>query len=109
MFSRLFNRGKKEDPAYNLPVPENANWSFLGTDMHSHFLPGIDDGAKTIEDSISMLKAMQEMGYKSVVTTPHVMIDYYSNTTQTIQAALTARHLLSVRQLQQSLLQEQPA
>jgi protein-tyrosine phosphatase len=88
MFSRLFNRKKKEDSQYDLPVPENANWSFLGADMHSHFLPGIDDGAKTIEDSLTLLRAMADMGYKSIVTTPHVMIDYYPNTTQTIQTAL---------------------
>jgi len=88
MFSRLFNRRKKEDPAYDLAVPENADWSFLGTDMHSHFLPGIDDGAKTIEDSIALLRAMMDMGYKNIITTPHVMIDFHPNTTQTILAAL---------------------
>lgn len=88
MFSRLFNRKKKEDSAYDLPVPENADWSIIGVDIHSHFLPGIDDGAKTIEDSLFLLKAMMDMGYKSIVTTPHVMIDYYPNTTNTIQNAL---------------------
>ena len=89
MFSRLFNRKKKEESPYdNLPVPENANWSFIGTDMHSHFLPGIDDGAKTIEDSLTLLRAMMDMGYKNIITTPHVMVDYYPNTTQTITAAL---------------------
>jgi len=88
MFSRLFNRKKKDDPYYDLPVPENADWSFLCADMHSHFLPGIDDGAKTIEDSLSLLRSMMDMGYKSIITTPHIMIDYYPNTRQTIQDAL---------------------
>lgn len=88
MFS-LFGRKKKvEDPYKNLPVPQVADWSILGADMHSHFLPGIDDGAKTIEDSLKLLGAMAEMGYKTIITTPHVMIDHYPNTTATIQNAL---------------------
>ena len=88
MFSRLFNRKKREDEEYELPVPQNASWAFLGADMHSHFIPGIDDGAKTIEDSLLLLRAMKDMGYKTIITTPHVMIDYYPNTTATIQAGL---------------------
>ncbi len=89
MFSRLFNRKKQESNAeYDLPAPENANWGFLGADMHSHFIPGIDDGAKTIEDSITLLRAMKDMGYRTIITTPHVMIDYYPNTTETIQNGL---------------------
>jgi tyrosine-protein phosphatase YwqE len=89
MFSKLFGRKKNaEDANENLPVKSQANWAFLGTDMHSHFLPGIDDGAKTIDDSLNMLRAMKDMGYKSIITTPHVMIDFYPNTTKTIQDAL---------------------
>jgi tyrosine-protein phosphatase YwqE len=89
MFSRLFGRSKKEDSQYdNLPVPEIANWGLLGADMHSHFLPGIDDGAKNIDDSLTLLRAMSDMGYTNIITTPHVMIDYHPNTTQTIQNAL---------------------
>lgn len=89
MFARLFGRRKREDSQYDdLPVPETANWGVLGTDMHSHFLPGIDDGAKNIEDSLNLLRSMADMGYKNIITTPHVMIDYYPNTTQTIQNAL---------------------
>ena len=68
--------------------PADANWSFLGADMHSHFIPGIDDGAKTIEDSLTLVRAMKDMGYKTIITTPHVMIDYYANTTQIIQEGL---------------------
>lgn len=71
-----------------MPVPENANWSFLGADMHSHFVPGIDDGAKTIEDSIVLLRAMADMGFKTVITTPHIMIDYYPNNREIIEHGL---------------------
>ena len=89
MFSRLFNRKKKDEyEEYSLPVPENANWSFLGADMHSHFIPGIDDGAKTLEDSLTLIRAMKAMGYRTIITTPHIMIDYYPNTSETILAGL---------------------
>jgi tyrosine-protein phosphatase YwqE len=91
MFSRLFGRRNKEDSKYDdLPAPATANWGALGADMHSHFLPGIDDGAKNIDDSLLLLRTMADMGYKTIITTPHVMIDYYPNTTQTIQTALLA-------------------
>jgi len=92
MFSKFFNWRKQEEnnPALPLPAPIaiGANWSFLGADMHSHFIPGIDDGAKTIEDSLKLIGAMKEMGYRSIITTPHVMIDYYPNTKETIQNGL---------------------
>jgi len=89
MFSRLFGRKKREgEDEYDLPAPVNANWGFLGADMHSHFIPGIDDGAKTMEDSMALLRAMKDMGYKTIITTPHVMIDYYPNNTEKILAGL---------------------
>jgi tyrosine-protein phosphatase YwqE len=88
MFSRLFGRAKKVPDAG--PVPKGANWSFLGADMHSHLIPGIDDGAKTMEDSLSLIGNLEAMGFNTIITTPHTMIDYYPNTTQTIQAGLTA-------------------
>ena len=89
MFSRFFRRGKRaEEQEEDLAVPENANFSFLGADMHSHFVPGIDDGAKTIEDSLLLLRGMEAMGYTTVVTTPHIMIDFYPNTNQTIRQGL---------------------
>ncbi len=87
MFSKLFRR-RKEEYTESQQYRESVNWAFLKADMHSHFLPGIDDGAKTIEDSLLLLRAMSEMGYKTIVTTPHVMIDYYPNTRDTINIAL---------------------
>jgi tyrosine-protein phosphatase YwqE len=87
MFGGLFSRKKKEQ-GDELPVPERADWSVIGADMHSHFIPGIDDGAKTIDDSLNLLRAMGDMGYKTIITTPHIMIDYYPNTRQTILSGL---------------------
>ncbi len=65
-----------------------AELSRLGCDIHSHFIPGIDDGAKDMEDSIGMLRSFSEMGYKKVITTPHVMSDYYRNTSEIILSGL---------------------
>lgn len=88
MFSRLFRRGNSEKEKSDALNNVNANWAFLGADIHSHFVPGIDDGAKTIDDSIFLLKAMEGMGYKKIVTTPHVMSDFYPNNSQKILEGL---------------------
>ena len=50
-------------------------------DCHSHILYGIDDGAKTIEDSIAILKKMQDLGFESIILTPHYRGDYTANNT----------------------------
>lgn len=50
------------------------------TDWHSHILPGVDDGIKTIEESIEVLNAYQELGFKKVWLTPHIMEDYPNET-----------------------------
>lgn len=57
----------------------------LHTDVHSHFIPGIDDGADTLDTSLELLTGMTELGYKKVITTPHVMSDYYRNSSDTIR------------------------
>ena len=62
--------------------------SVLKTDIHSHFIPGIDDGAKDMADSLTLISAMKEFGYKKVITTPHIMTDGYKNTPEIINAGL---------------------
>ena len=80
IFSGLF--GKKE------PQLGPADLSVLGTDVHSHFIPGIDDGAPHLEASIELLTAMAELGYRKVITTPHSMADGYKNTPEIILGGL---------------------
>jgi protein-tyrosine phosphatase len=53
-------------------------------DMHSHYLPGIDDGAENIDITIEMLRQFEAMGYKKVIATPHIMGDFYQNTPEII-------------------------
>ena len=70
------------------PVLDPVDLSILQVDVHSHFIPGIDDGAKTIEDSIELISAMKDFGYRKVITTPHIMSDYYRNTPEIILGGL---------------------
>ncbi|TGE21831.1 capsular biosynthesis protein [Hymenobacter aquaticus] len=60
----------------------------LEVDMHSHLLPGLDDGAETVEQSVELLRAMRELGYRKLIMTPHIMGDFFKNTPAGIQAAL---------------------
>ena len=80
LFGKLFKKKEIE--------LEPCDLSVLGTDVHSHFIPGIDDGAKTIEDSLELISAMKALGYKKVITTPHVMSDFYRNTPEIILGGL---------------------
>lgn len=58
------------------------------TDFHNHILPGIDDGASTLDDSVALIRKFKEIGIKDFVATPHVMGDYYPNNQNTIGKAL---------------------
>lgn len=58
-------------------------------DIHNHILPGIDDGAKTVEDSLELIKGMGELGITRFIATPHIMHNYYPNTPETIKSSLS--------------------
>lgn len=58
--------------------------SFLGIDMHSHLLPGIDDGLQELEQSVLFIKDLQQMGYRKLICTPHILSDLYPNSPATI-------------------------
>jgi protein-tyrosine phosphatase len=57
-------------------------------DMHNHILPGIDDGAKSAEESIELIRSFSEFGVQKFIGTPHIMDNYYPNTSETIHASL---------------------
>jgi len=61
-----------------------VDFSGIACDMHSHLIPGIDDGAKDMEDSLRLIRGLADLGYRKLITTPHVLVDYYSNTPTTI-------------------------
>ena len=75
----MFSFFTKSKPKVSLPLQEA-----IYVDMHSHLLPGLDDGAETIEESEDMLRRFVDLGYKKAVLTPHVMSDAYKNTPETI-------------------------
>jgi len=60
----------------------------LRVDLHSHLIPGIDDGSQSIEESIKLLWALHKHGYRKVITTPHTMFDAYGNTKSSILSGL---------------------
>ena len=53
-------------------------------DIHSHLLPGIDDGAQTFEDTFGLVKALQGIGFSQFITTPHTMYHVWNNTKESI-------------------------
>lgn len=60
----------------------------LQTDVHSHLLPGLDDGVKTLDEAESIVRVFLRLGYRKLITTPHVMQDHYRNTSETILEGL---------------------
>ncbi len=60
---------------------------FIGTDMHNHLLPGIDDGSPDIAVSLQLAEGLTELGYHSMVSTPHIIQDLYPNNPETIAKA----------------------
>ena len=63
---------------------ESERGPVLKVDLHSHLIPGIDDGSQSMEESLSLLKGMEALGYEKVITTPHIMLDAYRNTPEII-------------------------
>lgn len=68
---KLFSRSKSSQ--------QKADFGLLKTDMHSHLIPGIDDGSPDLETSLHLIKRMGSLGYTKLITTPHIMWDMYRN------------------------------
>jgi len=75
---KLFSKSSSTTPDY----------SKLVADMHSHLLPGIDDGSPSLETSIELIRKMMKLGFKKFVTTPHIMWEMYKNTPEIINEKL---------------------
>lgn len=66
-------------------TPTPPDLSSLVTDMHSHLLPGIDDGSPTSKASVELIKGLIDLGYQKFITTPHILWDIYKNDLETIE------------------------
>ncbi|MES2812666.1 MAG: CpsB/CapC family capsule biosynthesis tyrosine phosphatase [Bacteroidota bacterium] len=60
-------------------IPDNF------TDIHSHLMPGIDDGAKTPEDTLFLINELKKFGFSKFITTPHTFSGFWDNTKEGIQ------------------------
>ncbi len=69
-------------------VYEEFGLDWLEVDMHSHLISGIDDGSKTMEESLHLIKRMADYGLRKIITTPHIMSEYYRNTPEIIRMGL---------------------
>lgn len=76
---RIFGGGSAQDL---------APFSKVGADVHSHLIPGIDDGSASLEESMTMIRTLSAIGYRKLITTPHIMSDAYRNTPDNIHAGL---------------------
>jgi len=71
-----------------------TNFQFpIEVDMHSHIIPGIDDGSPDIETSLELIKGLMKLGIKRSIATPHIIGDMYRNSADTIFPALQGLQL----------------
>ena len=77
----FFNRPRRDQP---------TDFSKVGLDMHSHLIPGVDDGAKDVTDSLALINGLKNLGFEHLITTPHTLQDIHPNTKESLNNA----HLL---------------
>jgi protein-tyrosine phosphatase len=70
---------KKTKPTLRSLIPQGY------IDIHSHIVPGIDDGAKNSSDSTFLLSKMKEFGFAEAIATPHIIQGIWENTFESIQ------------------------
>lgn len=97
-----------------VPITDLFNDNFV--DIHSHLLPGIDDGAKDLDNSIELIQKMSSLGIKNFITTPHVLGDLYPNSSEIIKEKLSeikrelsnrAMHDIAIRASAEYMMDEQ--
>jgi protein-tyrosine phosphatase len=77
----IFNKKRSDLP---------SDLSCLSCDVHSHLIPGIDDGAPDMESSLRLIRGLIALGYKKIITTPHINADIFPNTPEIIRAGQAA-------------------
>lgn len=82
----MFSFFKSKQSAQNRIIEFLSNQVVV--DIHSHLLPGIDDGSPDIETSLFLIEELQNIGFKKLITTPHIRMEVYANTPSIIQEKL---------------------
>jgi|SRR5690606_15233582 len=77
----LFRSSKTEEV-----TPLDLSW--MAVDMHSHLIPGIDDGSKSLDESLALIRRMEGYGLRKLIITPHIMTEFFRNTPEIIQSGL---------------------
>lgn len=80
----MFNIFKKSKPKLSEIIPNG----FI--DIHSHVLPGVDDGAKNIKESFYLISEMKKLGFKKIISTPHIYPGLYDNTNESIKLSYSS-------------------
>ncbi|HSJ67476.1 MAG TPA: CpsB/CapC family capsule biosynthesis tyrosine phosphatase [Anditalea sp.] len=80
IFSLLTGSRSKRD--------ETLDLSWMGVDMHSHLITGIDDGVASLSEAVEMVERLKNLGLNKIITTPHIMTEYYKNSPEIILKGL---------------------
>lgn len=68
-------------------------------DIHTHILPGVDDGAKTSEEALALLQLAWKHGTRAIVLTPHYRGRFKANTPELLQARFAQLQTLAAQQI----------
>lgn len=79
---------KKNKPTLEELIPNNS------VDIHSHLLPGIDDGSQSIQDTNQLLSEMTRIGFTSIITTPHIFTNVWNNSEKSIENKFSETNLI---------------
>lgn len=77
IFNKIFNRNKNGNAENSSPASVFVNP--VKVEFHSHLIPGVDDGCEHIEQSMELIRGFAALGMQKIITTPHVMSDFYKN------------------------------
>lgn len=85
-------------------IPLNEFFPKEFVDIHSHLLPGIDDGAKSMDESLDLIQGLIQMGFTRLITTPHIYGSVWPNTPEIIRSkAMLLQEEIQSRKLPVSL------
>lgn len=69
--------------------PEAISIEPLRVDVHSHLLPSLDEGSKSLEESLELILGLKNMGFQKLILTPHIMAGFYPNSPKKIHERLS--------------------